>query len=156
MHQRDNDQLLATLKRLRDLGNSVIVVEHDEDAIHQADYLVDMGPGAGIHGGTIVSQGTPKQVMEDDTSLTGQYLIGKRKIPVPIQRRRHKKEHYLHLTKASGNNLKNVDVSIPLSTFTCITGVSGGGKSTLILETLYKAVSRKLNNSRLSPAHIKI
>jgi excinuclease ABC subunit A len=151
LHQRDNDRLLATLKRLRDIGNSVIVVEHDEDAIRAADYLIDMGPGAGVHGGQIVAEGTPDQVMANPASMTGQYLTGKRKIPVP-KRRKIDRERQLTIVGATGNNLKNLTVPIPLSTFTCVTGVSGGGKSTLVVETLYKALARKLNGAREHPA----
>ena len=147
LHQRDNDRLLATLKRLRDLGNTVIVVEHDEDAIRTADYLVDMGPGAGIHGGEIVAEGTPDEVMLNPASLTGQYLTGLRKIDVPVQRRQGSGKA-LSVVGARGNNLKNISVDIPLGTFTAVTGVSGGGKSTLVIETLYKALARRLNNAR--------
>ena len=149
LHQRDNDRLLATLKRLRDLGNSVIVVEHDEDAIRTADYLVDMGPGAGIHGGKIVAQGTPEKVMANPASMTGQYLTGMKQIPVPERRR--VSDRKLTVVGATGNNLKNLTVDFPLGTFTCVTGVSGGGKSTLVIETLYKALSRRLNGSREHP-----
>jgi excinuclease ABC subunit A len=148
LHQRDNDRLLETLKRLRDLGNTVIVVEHDEDAIRAADYLVDMGPGAGIHGGRIVAQGTPAEVEKNPNSLTALYLSGKRKIEVPTERRPGRKGEFIEIVKARGNNLKNVSAKIPLGTFTCVTGVSGSGKSTLILETLYKGLARKLNDSR--------
>ncbi len=150
LHQRDNDRLLATLKKLRDLGNTVIVVEHDEDAIRTADYLVDMGPGAGIHGGKIVAQGTPEKVMANPASLTGQYLTGLRQIPVPERRRTSDRK--LTLVGATGNNLKNLTVDFPLGTFTCVTGVSGGGKSTLVIETLYKALARRLNGAREHPA----
>ncbi len=151
LHQRDNDRLLATLRRLRDIGNTVVVVEHDEDAIRTADYLIDMGPGAGIHGGHIVAEGTPAEVMAHPESLTAAYLTGRRHIPVPPIRRRGNGSA-LTLTGASGNNLKDVSVQIPLGTFTCITGVSGGGKSTLVIETLYKALTRQLNGSRERPA----
>jgi excinuclease ABC subunit A len=152
LHQRDNERLLGTLRRLRDLGNTVIVVEHDEDAVLQADYVVDVGPGAGIHGGEIVSRGTPAEVMADPKSLTGRYLSGEMMVPVPARRRKLQKGRVLRLKGARGNNLKNVDVEIPLGTFTCITGVSGGGKSTLIIDTLYKAVARKLNGALEHPA----
>lgn len=155
LHQRDNDRLLATLKRLRDLGNTVIVVEHDEDAIRQADYLIDIGPGAGIHGGKVIAAGTPGEVEKSPTSLTAQYLSGKRQIPVPQERRTGRKGEFIEVLGAKGNNLKNVDMKIPLGTFTCVTGVSGGGKSTLVLETLYKGLARKLNDARDLPAEHK-
>ncbi|MGE5475663.1 MAG: excinuclease ABC subunit UvrA [Bacteroidales bacterium] len=147
LHQRDNDRLLATLKRLRDIGNSVVVVEHDEDAIRTADYLIDMGPGAGIHGGQIVAEGTPQQVMDNPDSLTGQYLTGKRGIAVPAARRPGN-GNTLRVVGARGNNLKDVTVDIPLGTFACVTGVSGGGKSTLVIETLYKSLARRLMGAR--------
>jgi len=150
LHQRDNDRLLKTLTRLRDLGNTVLVVEHDEDAIRAADYLVDMGPGAGAHGGNVVAQGTPEEVMRNSASLTGQYLSGFRQVPIPKVRREPppKNGRWLTLKGAKENNLQNVTASIPLGTFTCVTGVSGSGKSTLIVETLYKALAKKLNNAR--------
>ncbi|CUW40243.1 ATPase and DNA damage recognition protein of nucleotide excision repair excinuclease UvrABC [Magnetospirillum sp. XM-1] len=151
LHQRDNDRLLATLKRLRDIGNTVIVVEHDEDAIRAADYLVDMGPGAGIHGGQVVSEGTPEQVMADSNSMTGRYLTGLDHIPLPLNRRKGNGKT-LSLIGARGNNLKDVDVHVPLGTLTCITGVSGGGKSTLVIETLYKALARRLMGAREQPS----
>jgi excinuclease ABC subunit A len=151
LHQRDNDRLLATLKRLRDLGNTVIVVEHDEDAIRAADYLVDMGPGAGVHGGSIVAEGTPEQVMANPASLTGQYLTGGRAVPVPDERRPGN-DKALRIEGARGNNLQNLSADIPLGTFTCVTGVSGGGKSTLIVETLFKALARHLHGARELPA----
>ncbi|MDE1173960.1 MAG: excinuclease ABC subunit UvrA [Parvibaculaceae bacterium] len=150
LHQRDNDRLLETLKRLRDLGNTVLVVEHDEDAIRIADYVVDIGPGAGVHGGEIVAEGTPEQIMANPKSLTGQYLTGKKQIPVPRTRRKGNGKS-LRITGCTENNLKNVDAEIPLGTFTCVTGVSGGGKSTLLIETIYKAVARRLNNAREHP-----
>ncbi|MCZ8098771.1 MAG: excinuclease ABC subunit UvrA [Burkholderiales bacterium] len=152
LHQRDNERLLQTLKRLRDLGNSVIVVEHDEDAILQADYVVDVGPGAGIHGGQIVAQGTPAQIIADKASLTGQYLKGDLSVPVPAKRRKPQKGRMLRIAGARGNNLKGVTAEIPLGTFTCVTGVSGGGKSTLVIDTLYKAVARRLNGALEHPA----
>lgn len=155
LHQRDNDRLLETLRRLRDLGNTVIVVEHDEDAIRSADYLVDMGPGAGLHGGKVVAEGSPEQVCKNTQSLTAQYLTGKRKIDVPTQRRTGHKGQFIEVLGARGNNLKNIDVKIPLGTFTCVTGVSGGGKSTLVLETLYKSIARELNEAREAPAEHK-
>ena len=151
LHQRDNARLLVTLERLRDLGNTVIVVEHDEDAIRSADYLIDMGPGAGIHGGRVIAQGTPEQVMATSESLTGQYLTGARRIDVPATRRPHKRGHHLTVRGARANNLDNVTAQFPLGTFTCVTGVSGGGKSSLIVETLYKALARRLHGARLHP-----
>jgi excinuclease ABC subunit A len=151
LHQRDNDRLLVTLKRLRDLGNTVIVVEHDEDAIRSADHLVDMGPGAGIHGGSVVAAGTPAEVMAVPQSLTGRYLTGALEVPVPAQRRPGNGNR-LTLSGARGNNLKNVTLDIPLGTLTCVTGVSGGGKSTLVIETLQKALSRRLMGARAQPA----
>ncbi len=142
LHQRDNDRLLATLQRLRDLGNTVLVVEHDEDAIRHADYLIDMGPAAGIHGGHVVAKGTPAEVMRSD-SLTAQYLSGRKEIPVPGERRPgFGKEAKLRIVGARHNNLKNVTAEMPLGVFTCVTGVSGGGKSTLVIETLYNALAR--------------
>ncbi|MGZ5909313.1 MAG: excinuclease ABC subunit UvrA, partial [Reyranella sp.] len=153
LHQRDNDRLLKTLTRLRDLGNTVLVVEHDEDAIRSADYLVDMGPGAGAHGGNVVAQGTPEEVMRNSASLTGQYLSGFRQVPIPKVRREPpaKGGRWLTIKGARENNLQNVTASIPLGTFTCVTGVSGSGKSTLIIETLYKALARRLNGAREHP-----
>ena len=157
LHQRDNARLLETLKRLRDLGNTVIVVEHDEEAIRIADHVIDMGPGAGIHGGEVVAEGTPERIMRNPASLTGQYLSGMRQILVPTERRAISKERRLKIVGARGNNLRNVTAEIPLGTFTCITGVSGGGKSTLTIETLYKACARRLNGARENPApHDKI
>ena len=157
LHQRDNARLLVTLKNLRDLGNTVIVVEHDDEAIRSADYVVDMGPGAGVHGGHIVAQGVPQEIMDNPNSLTGQYLTGARQIPVREFPRPTQPKRMLSILGASANNLKNVDAHIPLGTFTCITGVSGGGKSTLIIETLYKAAARKLNGAReLAGAHKRI
>ena len=152
LHQRDNERLLETLRRLRDLGNSVIVVEHDEDAIMTADWVVDVGPGAGIHGGEIVSQGTAAQVMADPNSLTGQYLTGVRQVAVPRKRRKGNSERVLTIRNARGNNLKGVTAELPLGLFTAVTGVSGGGKSTLIIDTLYKAVARRLNGALEHPA----
>jgi excinuclease ABC subunit A len=144
LHQRDNDRLLVTLRRLRDLGNTVIVVEHDEDAIRAADYLVDMGPGAGVHGGEIIAAGEPLAVMQHTDSITADYLTGRKQIAVPKKRRPGRKGQFLEIIGATGNNLKNVSVKIPLGTMTCVTGVSGGGKSTLIIDTLYKTLARKL------------
>ena len=153
LHQRDNDRLLKTLTRLRDLGNTVLVVEHDEDAIRAADHLVDMGPGAGAHGGKVIAEGTPEEVMRNSASLTGQYLSGFRQIPIPKQRREPppKNGRWLTVKGAKENNLQNVNASIPLGTFTCVTGVSGSGKSTLIVETLYKALAKRLNGAREHP-----
>ena len=152
LHQRDNDRLLATLTRLRDLGNTVLVVEHDEDAIRSADWVVDMGPGAGVHGGRVVASGTAKEIMQQADSLTGQYLSGKKEIALPAQRRKMNKKRMLRLSRASGNNLKSVTAEFPLGLLTCITGVSGGGKSTLVLETLWKALARQLHRAREIPA----
>ncbi|MCL2714437.1 MAG: excinuclease ABC subunit UvrA [Alphaproteobacteria bacterium] len=146
LHQRDNARLLDTLKRLRDLGNTVIVVEHDEDAIRLADHVLDIGPGAGMHGGHIVAQGTPADIMADPKSLTGKYLTGELEVAIP-QRRPPNHRRTLKVINARGNNLKNVTAEIPLGLFTCITGVSGGGKSTLLIDTLYRAIARKLNGA---------
>jgi excinuclease ABC subunit A len=153
LHQRDNARLLETLKHLRDLGNTVIVVEHDEDAILQADHVVDIGPGAGVHGGQIIAEGTPEKIMATSASLTGQYLSGARLVAVPKVRREISKHKRLRIQGATGNNLKDVTADIPLGTFTCVTGVSGGGKSTLLIETVFKAVARKLNGAREAPSH---
>ena len=152
LHQRDNARLLDTLRRLRDLGNTVIVVEHDEDAIRAADYVVDVGPGAGVHGGSIVAQGTPVDIMANPASLTGEYLNGVREIAVP-ERRPKNPHRVLRVVGARGNNLKNISAEIPLGLFTCVTGVSGGGKSTLLVDTLYKALARRLNGASEAPAH---
>jgi excinuclease ABC subunit A len=151
LHQRDNDRLLLTLKNLRDQGNTVIVVEHDEEAIREADYVFDIGPGAGVHGGQVVSHGTPEHVANDPNSLTGQYLTGKREISVPAKRRKGNKKK-IKVVKATGNNLQNVTVDFPLGQFVCVTGVSGGGKSTLTIETLFKTASMNLNGARQTPA----
>mmetsp|Transcript_18094 Transcript_18094/g.27950 ORF Transcript_18094/g.27950 Transcript_18094/m.27950 type:complete len:954 (+) Transcript_18094:1714-4575(+) len=151
LHQRDNDRLLGTLKNLRDQGNTVIVVEHDEEAIREADYVFDIGPGAGVHGGQVVSHGTPEHVAHDPASLTGQYLTGAREIAVPATRRKGKKKA-VKVVKATGNNLQNVTVEFPLGKFVCVTGVSGGGKSTLTIETLFKTASMRLNGARQTPA----
>ncbi|HEY9079880.1 excinuclease ABC subunit UvrA [Magnetovibrio sp.] len=157
LHQRDNDRLLETLKRLRDLGNTVIVVEHDEDAIRIADYLLDLGPGAGVHGGEVIASGTPEEVMNEPKSLTGQYLTGKRSIAVPSKRRPGRKDQHISVIGATANNLQNVTVDFPLGTFTCVTGVSGGGKSSLVIETLYKALARRLHGARMhAGAHERI
>ena len=151
LHQRDNNRLLETLKRLRDLGNTVIVVEHDDDAIRCADFVIDMGPGAGIHGGNIVAQGTPQDIISNKDSLTGQYLSGTKEIPIPAKRRPGKKGQFIEVIEACGHNLNNITAKIPLGTMTCITGVSGSGKSTLTIETLYKAASKTLMKSREVP-----
>ncbi|MBK5947432.1 excinuclease ABC subunit A [Rhodobacter veldkampii DSM 11550] len=151
LHQRDNDRLLTTLKNLRDQGNSVLVVEHDEDAIRHADYVFDMGPGAGVHGGRVVAQGTPDQIAADPASLTGQYLSGAREISVPKERRKGNGKA-VQVVGATGNNLKNMSVEFPLGKFVCVTGVSGGGKSTLTIETLFKTASMRLNGARQTPA----
>lgn len=152
LHQRDNDRLIATLKRLRDLGNSVIVVEHDEDMIREADFVVDMGLGAGEHGGSVIASGSPKQIAQSKQSITGQYLNGQKKINVPQQRTAVNLDRMLVLSGASGNNLKNVTLSLPLGLMTCITGVSGSGKSTLINDTLAKITARELNRAKEEPA----
>ncbi|MEJ1993128.1 MAG: excinuclease ABC subunit UvrA, partial [Maritimibacter sp.] len=151
LHQRDNGRLLQTLKNLRDQGNSVIVVEHDEDAIREADYVFDIGPGAGVHGGRVVSHGTPEDIAADPASLTGQYLSGAREIAVPAKRRKGNGKK-LKVVKATGNNLQNVTAEFPLGRFVCVTGVSGGGKSTLTIETLFKTASMRLNGARQTPA----
>ncbi|MDJ0951555.1 MAG: excinuclease ABC subunit UvrA [Alphaproteobacteria bacterium] len=151
LHQRDNRRLLATLKRLRDLGNTVVVVEHDEEAIREADHLVDMGPAAGIHGGEVVAEGPPDQVIQAGTGLTAQYLSGEREIPVPTLRRSGKRGQMLTIKGARANNLQDVAAAIPLGTFTCVTGVSGSGKSTLVIETLYKAIARRISGAREHP-----
>jgi excinuclease ABC subunit A len=157
LHQRDNARLLTSLQGLRDLGNSVLVVEHDEEAILAADFVIDMGPAAGVHGGAVVAQGTPQQIMDNPASLTGQYLTGARRIEVPRERRPISTKRRLRVVGARGNNLKGVTADIPVGTFTCITGVSGGGKSTFTIETLYKAAARRLNNASDAPApHDKI
>jgi len=152
LHQRDNSRLLETLKRLRDLGNSVLVVEHDEEAILTADHVIDMGPAAGIHGGRIIAQGTPDEIQANAESITGAYLTGVREIPIPEKRRWVNKKRLITVKGARGNNLQNVDAEIPLGTFTCVTGVSGGGKSTLVIETLFKSVSRQWHGAGDVPA----
>ncbi|MDD3668835.1 MAG: excinuclease ABC subunit UvrA [Alphaproteobacteria bacterium] len=154
LHQRDNDRLLATLTRLRDLGNTIIVVEHDADAIRAADYVVDMGPTAGRHGGYVIAQGPPADILANPVSATGQFLSGMRQIIVP-GRRRPGSGQFISVFGAAANNLKNVDVSIPLETFTCVTGVSGGGKSSLVIETLYKGLNHLINKSRETPGKYK-
>jgi excinuclease ABC subunit A len=154
LHQRDNDRLIATLKSMRDLGNTLIVVEHDEDTMLAADYLIDIGPGAGIHGGKVVAAGTPQEVMNNPNSLTGQYLSGKKFIPVPTERRKPD-GRWLEIVGAKENNLKNVSVKIPLGTFVAVTGVSGSGKSTLVNEILYKALAQKLQRAKAKPGEHK-
>lgn len=151
LHQRDNTRLLETLINLRDLGNTVIVVEHDEEAILTADYVVDLGPGAGVHGGEIVAEGTPKKVMQSAKSITGQYLTGMKQVPIPAERRPVDTDRQISVVGARENNLQNLTATIPLGVFNCVTGVSGGGKSTLVVETLYKATARKLNGGRHHP-----
>ena len=153
LHQKDNDKLLNTLKNLRDLGNTLIVVEHDEDTMLEADDIVDIGPGAGSHGGEVVAHGTAEEIMKTEGSLTGQYLSGRMQIPVPETRRKPK--DWLKITGAQENNLKNIDVKIPLGVFTCVTGVSGSGKSSLVNEILYKTLARELNRARTIPGKHK-
>ena len=152
LHQRDNTRLLDSLRGLRDLGNTVLVVEHDEEAIETADYVVDLGPAAGVHGGDVIAAGTPAEVAANPKSLTGQYMSGKRMVPVPEQRRPVDLKRAVTVKGATGNNLQNVDAAYPLGVLTCVTGVSGGGKSTLTIETLYKAAARRLNNASQVPA----
>lgn len=154
LHQRDNDRLISTLLNMRDIGNTLIVVEHDEDTMLAADYLIDVGPGAGVHGGQIISQGTPREVMEDKNSLTGKYLSGEKFIPVPLERRKGDGRE-IKIVGAKENNLKNVSTSFPLGTFVAVTGVSGSGKSTLINEILYKSLAQKLNGSKVRPGEHK-
>ena len=151
LHQSDNQKLIETLKGLRDLGNTVLVVEHDEDTMRQADHLIDIGPGAGIHGGQVMAQGTPAEVAEDPNSITGQYLSGRKFIPVPQTRRQWFEKRSIRLQNVTTNNLRGIDAIIPLGAFTCVTGVSGGGKSSLVIHTLYKALSRQLNGSSEKP-----
>ncbi|MCF8563846.1 excinuclease ABC subunit UvrA [Alicyclobacillus tolerans] len=150
LHQRDNERLIRTLEHMRDLGNTLIVVEHDEDTMFAADYIIDMGPGAGVHGGNVISTGTPEEIMADKNSVTGQYLSGRRFIPVPEQRRKPD-GRYLTVKKAKENNLKSVTVKVPMGVFTCVTGVSGSGKSTLVNEIIYKTLARDLNKARVRP-----
>ncbi len=152
LHQRDNERLLGTLRRLRDIGNTVLVVEHDEDAIRAADHLIDMGPAAGVNGGRVVAEGTPLEVTANPKSLTGDYLSGRKRIEIPPMRRPVQRDRVVRVIGARGNNLKRIDAGFPLGTFTCVTGVSGGGKSTLVIDTLYKAASRRLMGSGQVPA----
>ncbi|WP_438435373.1 excinuclease ABC subunit UvrA [Gorillibacterium sp. sgz500922] len=154
LHQRDNDRLIGTLKRMRDLGNTLIVVEHDEDTMLAADYIIDIGPGAGIHGGHVIAKGTPQEIMANPDSITGQYLSGKKLIPVPTSRRKPREE-WLEVRGAKENNLKNLSVKIPLGVFACVTGVSGSGKSTLVNEIIYKTMARDLNRARVRPGQHK-
>lgn len=154
LHQRDNDKLIETLKHMRDIGNTLIVVEHDEDTMMEADYLIDVGPGAGVHGGQIISTGTPKQVMRDKKSVTGQYLSGKKFIPLPLERKQND-GRFIEIIGANENNLKNVDVKIPLGLFIAVTGVSGSGKSTLINEILHKSLAQRLNRAKAKPGEHK-
>ncbi len=151
LHQCDNIRLIKTLKNLRDLGNSVIVVEHDEETMREADHLIDVGPGAGVHGGYIIAQGTPKEVENDPASITGGYLSGKKFIEIPKERRKFNPDRCIKLTGATTNNLKNVSMDLPLGLFTCVSGVSGGGKSSLIIHTLHKAIIKKIDNSKIVP-----
>ena len=153
LHQNDNDKLLATLKHLRDLGNTLIVVEHDEDTMRAADYVVDIGPGAGEHGGYVIATGTAEDIMKNPNSITGKYLSGEIKIPVPKTRRKPK--GFLKVVGAKENNLKNIDVKVPIGVLTCVTGVSGSGKSSLVNEILYKSLARKLNRARTIPGKCK-
>lgn len=151
LHQRDNTKLIKTLEHLRELGNTVIVVEHDHETMLSADYLIDIGPGAGVHGGLVVAEGSPSEVMENSASVTGQYLKGTKFIPIPAETRKINPDKMIVLTGARTNNLKNIDVSVPLGTFTCVTGVSGGGKSSLIIHTFYKAIIKKLDKANVVP-----
>ncbi len=155
LHQRDNDKLLATLKKLRDLGNTLLVVEHDEDTMYAADQIIDIGPGAGTHGGKIMAQGTAEEVKKVENSITGQYLSGRKKIPVPAKRRKPVKSKVIEVQGATENNLKNISVKFPLGVFNCVTGVSGSGKSTLVNEVLYKTIAKELNGSNIKPGKCK-
>lgn len=154
LHQRDNARLIKTLEHMRDLGNTLIVVEHDEDTMFAADYIIDIGPGAGVHGGQIVAQGTPQEIMDDEHSLTGQYLSGRKFIPVPLERRQPNGK-WIKIIGAKENNLRNVTLKVPLGVFTCVTGVSGSGKSTLINEILHKSLARELHKSKQKPGSFR-
>ena len=155
LHQRDNEKLIATLKKLRDIGNTLLVVEHDEDTMYAADQIIDIGPGAGVHGGNVMAQGTAEEIKKVKDSITGQYLSGKKKIEVPKKRRKPAKDKYIEVVGASENNLKNINVKFPLGVFNCVTGVSGSGKSTLINEVLYKSITKELNDSHVKPGKCK-
>ena len=155
LHQRDNDKLLATLKKLRDLGNTLIVVEHDEDTMYAADQIIDIGPGAGTHGGNVMAQGTAEEVKQVEGSITGQYLSGRKKIEVPKKRRKPVKSKVIEVQGATENNLKNISVKFPLGVFNCVTGVSGSGKSTLVNEVLYKTIAKELNGANEKPGKCK-
>ena len=148
LHQRDNKKLITALKKLRDLGNTVIVVEHDIETMESADHIIDIGPEAGLHGGKIIAEGQIKNIIQEKQSITGTYLSGEKNITIPKKRRIAKNGRYLEINGATGNNLKNVDLKIPIGTFTCVTGVSGSGKSTLVLHTLYNALNLILNNNK--------
>lgn len=155
LHQRDNEKLINTLKKLRDLGNTLLVVEHDEDTMYAADQIIDIGPGAGVHGGNVMAQGTAEEIKKVKDSITGQYLSGAKKIEVPKKRRKPQKGKYIEVIGAKENNLKNIDVKFPLGVFNCVTGVSGSGKSTLVNEVLYKAITKELNDSHVKPGKCK-
>ena len=155
LHQRDNDKLLATLKKLRDLGNTLLVVEHDEDTMYAADQIIDIGPGAGVHGGNVMAQGTAEEIKRVENSITGQYLSGRKKIPVPKKRRKTVKGKSIEVKGATEHNLKNISVKFPLGVFNCVTGVSGSGKSTLVNEILYKTITKQLNGSNEKPGKCK-
>ena len=155
LHQRDNDKLLATLKKLRDLGNTLLVVEHDEDTMYAADQIIDIGPGAGVHGGNVMAQGTAEEIKKVENSITGQYLSGRKNIPVPKKRRKTVKGKAIEVKGATEHNLKNISVKFPLGVFNCVTGVSGSGKSTLVNEILYKTITKQLNGSNEKPGKCK-